>query len=55
MEQSYAEKAEKFQELIRYLEQNGVKATINGLCCGSLGSVDKNVRAFMFEKIGTVR
>ena len=44
VEQSYSGKAEKYKELIRVLEQNGIEAKINVLCFGSLGSVHKEVR-----------
>ena len=44
MEQSYAGKAEKYKELMKKLKQNRIKANINVLCFGSLGSVHKNVR-----------
>ena len=51
MEQSYSGKAEKYKELIRILEQNGIKANINVLCFGSLGSVNKKVRTCL-KKLG---
>ena len=51
MEQSYSGKAEKYKELIRVLEQNGIKAKINVLCFGSLGSVQKEVRTCL-KKLG---
>ena len=51
MEQSYSGKAEKYKELIRVLEQNGIKAKINVLCFGSLGSVHKEVRTCL-KKLG---
>ena len=44
MEHLYAGKTEKYKELIRILQQNGIKANISVLCSGSLGSVHKDVR-----------
>ena len=51
MEQSYSGKAEKYKELNRLLEKNGIKANINVLCFGSLGSVHKEVRTCL-KKLG---